>query len=98
MRHEAGHIQARDERTERDSDSGTPGLVRALRAQLTGRRAPLEVSFDVSFDHEDYTGRNVLSITVRDDDDVDEAPVYYEQRVFTRFRRTQPSGDEVDQA
>ena len=89
MRQEA-HTQARDARPERDSDSGTPSLVHALRAQLAGRRGPREVSLD----HEDYTGRNVLSITLRDDDDVDETPVYYEQRIFTRFRRTQPSTED----
>lgn len=93
MRQEAGNIQASDLRTEGDSDSGTPGLVRALRAQLAGRRRPLEVSLG----HEDYTGRNVLSITVRDDDDVDETPVYYEQLVFARFRRTPSVEDGGDQ-
>ena len=87
MRQE-GYIQADDARPEGDSDSGS--LVRALRAQLAGRRGPLEVSLD----HEDYRGRNVVSISVRDDDDVAEAPVYYEQLVFTRFRRTPPSGND----
>ena len=90
MRQEAGHIQARSVRTQGGSDSEAPGLVRALRAQLAARRGPLEVSLD----HEDYRGRNVLSITVRDDDDVDETPVYYEQLVFTRFRRRQPSTED----
>lgn len=82
--------QTRDVRTEGERDSGAPGLVRALRAQLNRFRGPLEVSLD----HEDYSGRNVLSITVRDDDDVAETPVYYEQRIFTRFRRIHPSGDD----
>ena len=89
MGQEARYIQTRDARSAGEHDSGAPALVSALRAQLTRRREPLEVSLD----HEDYTGRNVLSITVRDDDDVDEPPVYYEQLVFTRFRRTQRSGD-----
>ena len=89
MRQE-GYIQAGDAPPGGDGDSVTPSLIRALRAQLTGRRGPLEVSLD----HEDYRGRNVLSITVRDDGDGAEAPVYYEQLVFTRFRRTQPSAED----
>jgi len=81
--------RTRDARSEAERGSGAPGLVRALRAQVARRNLPREVSFE----HDDYTGRNVLSIVVRDADDVDEIPVYYEQRVFTRFQRT-PSGED----
>jgi len=85
--------RTRDARSEAERDSGAPGLVRALRAQIGKRNLPREVSFE----HEDYRGRNVLSIAVRDEDDVDEIPVYYEQRVFTRFRLTRPSVEDEGQ-
>jgi hypothetical protein len=62
-------------------------MLRTLYEQLAGRRGPSEVTLV----HEEYQGRNVLSIAHRDPDDVAEAPKYYEQLVFTRWRKGSPS-------
>ena len=77
------------ERSEVERAAGGPGLVNALRDQLKKRRVPDEISFD----HDEYVGRNVLSITVRDENDVDEIPLYYEQAIFTRLRGNRHEGE-----
>ena len=91
MRHmTSSSDRTRDARSEAERERDALGLVRTLRSQVRRRSQPLEVSLE----HEEYVGRHVLSITKRDVDDVSEIPVYYEQLVFSRYRRTL-RGDDV---
>ena len=59
------------------------GMLRALYERLTTQRHRVDV---VSLEHEEYEGRNVLSITAWDEHDGLEEVSYYEQPIFARYR------------
>ena len=65
----------------------------ALRTRLESGRTQ-DLVADLA--HEEYEGRNVLSIVARDEYDGLEEVTYYDQRVFRRHRSTsveEPDGD-----